>query len=115
MWSGKRGRVSISNYRTDSGSEFWNSVNKAQILETIVHEFAHLILFSRDVPAGHGRRFRNILYELLCADWKELVAMYNLLEGDNMSDSLIDLLNWCTDKSLKQSEFLAFEASYNVC
>lgn len=78
--------LSISTYNTSGDSEYWNRRTKISILSTIVHEFSHLKLFDANIDAGHGRAFVRTFHELLVNDWKELVAMYNLLACDNLSD-----------------------------
>lgn len=88
--------ISVSTYNTDTGSEYWDIVSKVKILDTIVHEFAHLALFNSGHDAGHGRIFRDKYHEFLKEDWKELVQMYNLLAVDTLNDSWETLIKFNT-------------------
>lgn len=82
----ERFTISVSNYVTDSDNEEWNTIRKVNILDTILHEFAHLVLFSNGHGAGHGERFIQTYHGLLASEWQKTVQMYNLLEGDCLSD-----------------------------
>lgn len=95
--NGMRYRVSISNYPDDTKSIATNRRNRIRVLETIVHEFAHIVLFSRgDTKAKHGERFVEALHDLMVSDWKEIVKIYNFLAQDNLSDD-IDLVGSLAD------------------
>lgn len=79
--------ISISTYNTNGSSEYWNENNKIEILSTIVHEFAHLYFMKDGLNPGHSSIWVNKYHEMLAKDWKELVAMYNILAVDNLDDS----------------------------
>lgn len=104
--------VSISTYNTDTGSEHWNTINKIIILDTIVHEFAHLSLFKEGYSASHSSIFLRRYHKMLAEDWEELVAMYNLLAADDMSSSLELLVSSNNDRYFDERIFCKF-AKYN--
>jgi len=94
MSMGKNGfRISVSTYRTDypenTPSENANLQNKIKILETIVHEFAHITLYQEGkFDVHHGPTFTERLNRMLVKDWKELVKIYNFIEQDNLTDNI---------------------------
>ena len=102
--------ISISNYTTDiEGEDGWNTHRKINILGTIVHEFAHLTLYSSGVRnACHGSAFRKEMHKLIVEDWSALVAMYNLLEGDSLSDDFELLKSKTVDRSFDPSVLDSF-------
>jgi len=102
--------ISISNYNTDvDGEDGWNTHRKINILGTIVHEFTHLILYRDGIRNdGHGRRFKTMMHSLIADDWRELIAMYNLLEGDNLSSDLKLLKSKTVDRSFDPSVLDSF-------
>lgn len=79
--------VSISTYNTNTGTEYWDTHNKISILDTIVHEFAHLEDYKDGWNSNHGEAWKQIYHDFLFTDWKDIVANYNLLAVDNLSSS----------------------------
>lgn len=97
--------VSISAYNTKTSSEYWNNYSKIKILDTIVHEFAHLALFDKGYNDGHGRMFSEKYHQFLKDDWKELVQIYNLLSTDSLNDSWEVLIKHNEDSYFKREYF----------
>lgn len=78
--------MSVSAYEEGEGGSYMEIVNSGIII-TILHEFAHAILMREGFPYhGHGRRWVNKFSQLILDDYKELVAMYNLIAQDTLSD-----------------------------
>ena len=98
----ERLRISISSYNTNSGNEYWDNYNKVAVLNTIIHEFAHLVDYKRGWSSGHGSFWRNKYHELLSERWEELVRMYNLLGADDMPESWEFLIKYCDSQYFDQ-------------
>ncbi len=81
--------VSVSTYPTRTKNKSSDTTNKIRILETIVHEFAHLELHrANDYMSKHNEVFKDKLNELLARDWEELVKCYNILAGDDLTSEI---------------------------
>ena len=90
--------VSISTYGTNGSSEYWNTNTKVSILNTIVHEFAHLYFLKDGHNYGHSSVWSKKYHEMLASDWKELVGMYNLLAVDTLDSSFETLITHMMDR-----------------
>jgi predicted SprT family Zn-dependent metalloprotease len=99
-------RISISDYPTDTQDKLKNLTNKIRILETILHEFAHIVLYKEgDRKAKHGQRFVEKLHDMTITDWQEIVKIYNFLAQDNISDSFELMSGLSDDRCFSSREY----------
>lgn len=100
--------ISISTYNTNTGTS-WDDIRKIQILGTIVHEFAHLVLYKDGLSYhGHGNSWINKFHEMLANDWQELVSVYNLLAVDNLSNDWEFMIEKYDSQYFSKSLLLSF-------
>lgn len=85
-----------------------NLANAINVLDTIIHEFAHIFLISQGVSNGHNEEWESVYFGYLLDDYKALVELYNFLEGEDLPYSFMQLVTYSSAIKFNKPRFISF-------